>query len=67
MNFIVKPSRENIKTYVPIGLLLVSLSLIDVFFNAFFDFNLIGFLVVTLILISGSRGSELIVLGSIPL
>ncbi len=44
MNFIVKPSRENIKTYVPIGLLLVSISLIDVFFNAFFDFNLIGFL-----------------------
>ena len=44
MNLIAKPSRENIKTYVPIGLLLVSLSLIDVFFNAFFDFNLIGFL-----------------------
>ena len=44
MNLIVKPSRENIKTYVPIGLLLVSISLIDVFFNAFFDFNLIGFL-----------------------
>ena len=44
MNLIAKPSRENIKTYVPIGLLLVSISLIDVFFNAFFDFNLIGFL-----------------------
>ena len=44
MNLIAKPSRENIKTYVPIGLLLVSLSLVDVFFNAFFDFNLIGFL-----------------------
>ena len=44
MNLIAKPSRENIKTYVPTGLLLVSISLIDVFFNAFFDFNLIGFL-----------------------
>ena len=43
MNLIAKPSRENIKTYVPIGLLLVSISLIDVFFNAFFDFNFINF------------------------
>ena len=44
MNFISKPSKDNIKTYVPIGLFLVSLSLLDVFINAFFSFNLLGFL-----------------------
>ena len=44
MNLIVKPSKENIKTYVPIGLFLVSLSFLDVFINAFFNFNLMGFL-----------------------
>ena len=44
MNFIIKPSKDNIKTYVPIGLSLVSLSLLDVFVNAFLNFNLMGFL-----------------------
>ncbi len=44
MNLIAKPSKENIKTYVPIGLSLVLLSLLDVFVNAFFNFNLMGFL-----------------------
>ena len=44
MNLIVKPSKENIKTYVPIGLFLVSLSFLDVFIYAFFNFNLMGFL-----------------------
>ena len=44
MNFISKPSKDNIKTYVPTGLFLVSLSLFDVFINAFFSFNLLGFL-----------------------
>jgi general L-amino acid transport system permease protein len=44
MNLIAKPSKDNIKTYVPIGLLLVSLSFLDVFVNAFFNFNLMGFL-----------------------
>ncbi len=44
MNLIAKPSRDNIKTYVPIGLFLVSLSFLDVFINAFFKFNLMGFL-----------------------
>ena len=44
MNFIAKPSKDNIKTYVPIGLFLVSLSILDVFVNAFFNFNLMGFL-----------------------
>ena len=43
MNLIAKPSRENIKTYVPIGLLLVSLSILDVFANAFFNFDLMAF------------------------
>ncbi len=44
MNLIAKPSKDNIKTYVPIGLFLVSLSFLDVFINAFFNLNLMGFL-----------------------
>jgi len=44
MNLISKPSKDNIKTYVPIGLFFVSLSCLDVFVNAFFNFNLMGFL-----------------------
>tara|TARA_B100001057_G_scaffold300343_1_gene300498 strand:+ start:25 stop:1278 length:1254 start_codon:yes stop_codon:yes gene_type:complete len=44
MNLIAKPSKENIKTYVPIGMFLVSLSFFDVFINAFFNFNLMAFL-----------------------
>ena len=44
MNLIAKPSKDNIKTYVPIGLFLVSFSFLDVFINAFFNFNLMGFL-----------------------
>ncbi len=44
MNLITKPSKDNIKTYVPIGLFLVSLSILDVFVNAFFNFNLMAFL-----------------------
>ena len=44
MNLFAKPSKKNIKTYVPIGLSLVSLSILDVFANAFFNFNLLAFL-----------------------
>ncbi len=44
MNLIAKPSKENFKTYVPIGLFLISLSILDVFVNAFFNFNLMAFL-----------------------
>ena len=44
MNLIVKPSKENIKTYVPIGLSLVFLSFLDVFVNAFLNFNIMAFL-----------------------
>ncbi len=44
MNLIAKPSKENIKTYVPIGLSLIFLSLFDVFVNAFFSLNLMAFL-----------------------
>ena len=44
MKLIAKPSKENIKTYVPIGLSLVFLSFFDVFANAFFNFNLMTFL-----------------------
>ena len=44
MNIIAKPSKDNMKTYVPIGLSLVFLCFLDVFVNAFFNFNLLGFL-----------------------
>ena len=44
MNLIAKPSKDNIKTYVPIGLSLVSLSFLDVFVNAFFNLNFTVFL-----------------------
>ena len=43
MNLIAKPSKENIKTYLPIGIVLVTLSFLDVFINAFFNYNLLGF------------------------
>ena len=43
MNIISKPSKENIKSYLPLGVTLFSLSLIDVFLNAFFNYNLLGF------------------------
>ncbi len=43
MNIIAKPSKDNIKTYLPIGLSLLSLSFLDVFVTAFFNFNLMGF------------------------
>ena len=43
MKLISQPSKENIKTYVPIGLSLVFLSFLDVFANAFFNFNLMTF------------------------
>ena len=42
MNLIAKPSKDNIKTYVPIGLSFVSLSFLDVFVNAIFNYNLIS-------------------------
>ena len=44
MNLIAKPSKDNFKTYVPVGLFFVSLSFLDVFINAFFNINLMGFL-----------------------
>ncbi len=44
MNLITKPSKENIQTYLPTGVILVFLSLLDVFINAFFNYNLFGFL-----------------------
>ena len=44
MNLIAKPSKDNIKTILPIGVVLVLLSLFDVIINAFFSYNLLGFL-----------------------
>ena len=43
MNFISKPSKENLKSYLPVGIALFSLSFVDVFINAFFNYNLLGF------------------------
>ena len=43
MNIISKPSKENIKSYLPIGITLFFLSLLDVFVNAFFNYDLLGF------------------------
>ena len=44
MILITKPSKENIKTYVPIGLSFVIFSFFAVFVNAFFNFNVMAFL-----------------------
>ena len=44
MKLIAKPSKENIKTYVPVGLSLIFLSFFDVFTTAFFKYNLMAFL-----------------------
>ena len=44
MNLISKPSKENLKSYLPIGLTLIFLSFLDVIINAFFDYNFLGFL-----------------------
>ena len=43
MNIISKPSKENIKSYLPLGIILIFLSFVDVFINAFFSYNLLGF------------------------
>ncbi len=43
MNKISKPSKENIKSYLPIGITLVFISFTDVFVNAFFNYDLLGF------------------------
>ena len=38
-----KPSKNNIKTYLPAGIFLIILSFLDVLTNSFFEFNLVGF------------------------
>ena len=43
MNIISKPSKDNIKSYLPTGITLVFLSLLDVFVNAFFNYDLLSF------------------------
>ena len=43
MNIISKPSKENIKSYLPIGITLVFISFIDVVVNAFLNYDLLGF------------------------
>ncbi len=44
MKFITKPSKQNIKTFLPTGLVLAFISIFDVFVNAFFNYNLFSFL-----------------------
>ena len=43
MNIISKPSKENIKSYLPLGIVFISVSFLDVFVNAFFNYNLLVF------------------------
>ena len=43
MNIISKPSKKNIKTYLPLGIVFISVSFLDVFVNAFFNYNLLVF------------------------
>ena len=38
-----KPSKHNLKTYLPAGIFLITLSILDVIINSFFKFNLVGF------------------------
>ena len=38
-----KPSKHNLKTYLPAGIFLITLSILDVIINSFFRFNLVGF------------------------
>ncbi len=43
MNIISKPSKENIKSYLPLGIVFISVSFLDVFVNAFFNYNSLVF------------------------
>ena len=43
INFL-KPNNENLRLYLSLGLILISLSLIDVFISSFFSVNLTSFL-----------------------
>ena len=43
MYLIAKPSKKNIKTYLPIGFALICISFLDVLINAFFKYNFLGF------------------------
>jgi len=43
INFLEKPSREKFSLFVPIGIFLLSLGLIDVTLNSLFDVNITSF------------------------
>ena len=43
MNIIAKPSKYNLKTYLPVGSFLIIFSFLVVILNAFFNLNLISF------------------------
>ena len=40
---ILKPSKQNIKTYLPAGIILILLSFLDVTMNSFFQINIVAF------------------------
>jgi general L-amino acid transport system permease protein len=40
---ILKPNKENLQTYLALGLTLLIIGLIDIFANTFLDFNITGF------------------------
>jgi general L-amino acid transport system permease protein len=42
MNYL-KPSKHNLKTYLPAGIFLITLSILDVIINSYLKFNLVGF------------------------
>ena len=41
---IIKPTKDKINTFLPIGSVLVIFSFLDVITNSFFNYNLTGFL-----------------------
>jgi len=43
INYLGKPSREKFSLFTPIGILLLSLGLIDVTLNSLFDVNITSF------------------------
>ena len=42
-NLLIKPNKENLKTFVIVGSFLIFISFIDVLFNTFFEINFTGF------------------------
>ena len=43
-NLIIKPNKENLTSYVTLGVIFIIISFFDVLLNTFIDFNLTNFL-----------------------